>query len=149
MSVYARYKRDPEGLRKLVELLESTPAVRRQKMIDVGMSEDPAYTQKALELVMTFEDVIRLPDPELAEVVAVASPRMTGCAIAKSSPEVQQRFLKNAIGGRASEVRDVMESPSITLLEVGGAQLKVIAVARSLEKKGLVKTKQIPEGGGA
>jgi flagellar motor switch protein FliG len=146
MSVYIRFKRDPEGLRKLVELLESTPAVRRQRMIGVGMNEDAAYTEQALKLVMTFEDVMNLPDVELAELIAVAPTRITGSAIAKSKPEVQQRFLRNAVGGKGGEIRDIMESPTITLSEVGGAQLKLIAVARSLEKKGLIKTKQIPQG---
>ena len=69
MSVYARFKRDPGGLRKLVELLETTPILRRQKMIDVGMAEDPVYTEKVLKFVMTFEDVIKLPDVELAELI--------------------------------------------------------------------------------
>src|SRR4051812_32826622 len=99
MSVYARFKRDPDGFRKLVELLETTPISRRQKMIDVGMAEDAPYTEKALSFVMTFEDVMKLPDLELAELIATAPTRMTGYAVAKASKEVQQRFLKNAIKG--------------------------------------------------
>lgn len=143
MSVYARFKRDPEGMRKLVELLETTPMSRRQKMIDVGNAEDPDYTEKALGFVMTFEDVMNLPDLELAEVISAALPRMTGFAISKSRPEVKERFLKNAIGGKQAEIRDFMEV-NPTLSEVGGAQLKLVEVTRGLEKKGLIKTKQIP-----
>src|SRR5690242_9988567 len=104
MSVYARFKRDHEGLRKLVELLESTPLSRRQKMIDVGNAEDPEYTEKALKYLLTFEDVIKLPDLELAEVIGTAMPRITGYAISKSSPEIQERFLKNSIGPVRAEV---------------------------------------------
>ena len=73
MSVYARFKRSPEGFRKLVELLESTPPSRRQKMIDVGMEEDAEYTNRALQYVMNFDDIIKLPDTELAEVCAKGS----------------------------------------------------------------------------
>jgi flagellar motor switch protein FliG len=146
MSVYARFKRDPEGLRKLVELLETTPMVRRQKMIDVGMVEDAPYTQRALELVMTFEDVIKLPDVELAEVISTALPRLTAFAIIKSAPEIRERFLKNAIGKRLGEIREFMETTNVSLSEIGGAQLKLVEATRSLEKKGLVKTKQIPRG---
>lgn len=145
MSVYARFKRDPEGFRKLVELLETTPVSRRQKMIDVGMAEDPAYTEKALQYLMTFEDVIGLPDIELAEVIAAAPPRMTGYAVSKSTEEIQQRFLRNCIGPNMGQVREFMEM-NIGLREIGGAQLKLVEVARSLEKRGLIKTKQIPFG---
>lgn len=149
MSVYARFKRDPEGFRKLIELLETTPISRRQKMIDVGMAEDPVYTEKALKYVLTFEDVMNLPDLELAELIATAPARMTGYAVAKSAPEVQQRFLRNAIGPRMGEVRDFMEVTTIGLREIGGAQLKLVEIARSLEKQGLIKTKQIPFRAGA
>ena len=98
MSVYARFKRDPDGFRKLIELWETTPILRRQKMIDIGMSEDAVYTEKVLKYIMTFEDVIQLPDVELAELMAAAPARITGYAISLSGTEVQQRFLRNAVG---------------------------------------------------
>jgi flagellar motor switch protein FliG len=147
MSVYARFKRTPEGFRALIELLETTPVSRRQKMIDVGNAEDREYTERALKFMLTFEDVINLPDMELAEVIATAPPRMTGYAISKSSKEIQDRFLKNSIARLAGEIRDFMQT-TIGLREVGGAQLKLVEVTRQLEKKGLVKTKQIPLVGG-
>lgn len=148
MTVYARYKRDPEGLRKLVELLETTPLVRRQKMIDVGMAEDAAYTDAALKLVMTFEDVQQLPDGELAEVISAAHPRLAAFAIIKSAPEIKERFLRNAVGKQLGEIRDFLDTPTVSLSEIGSAQLKLVEVTRGLEKRGLVKTKQIPRVAG-
>ncbi len=145
MSVYARFKREAEGFRKLIELWETTPVLRRQKMIDVGMAEDAVFTEKVLKYIMTFEDVIALPDLEMAELVAAAPTRMTGYAISKSGEEVQKRFLRNAIGGKAEEIREFIEnSPQTGLREIGGAQLKLVEIARQLEKKGLIKTKKIP-----
>src|SRR4051812_28580722 len=108
MSVYARFKRDPEGFRRLVELLETTPMSRRQRMIEVGMAEDKVYTEKALEYVLTFEDIITLPDMELAEVIATAPPRMTGYAVAKSPMDVKDRFLRNTIPTLSAQIRDFM-----------------------------------------
>jgi flagellar motor switch protein FliG len=145
MSVYARFKRDPEGFRKLIELLETTPISRRQKMVDVGMEEDSEYTEKALKYMLTFEDVMHLPELELAELIATAPTRMTGYAISKSPEVVKKRFLQNAPAKFAAEVRDFSEQ-EIGLREVGGAQLKLVEITRKLEKKGLVKTKQIPYG---
>ena len=146
MSVYARYKRDPNGFRNLIELLETTPLSRRQKMIDIGMAEDPEYTEKALKYMLTFEDVIKLPDLELAELIATAPARMTGYAISKATEEVRARFLKNAVPQVAGELRDYIQV-NVGLREVGGAQLKLVEITRQLEKKGLIKTKQIPLGG--
>src|SRR4051812_6972049 len=96
MGVYYRYKKDIDGFRRLVELLESTPMSRRQKMIDIGMQEDPIYTQRALDLILTFKDVIDLPDLELSEVLAGAPPRMVGYAIHQQPDEIKKRFLSRS-----------------------------------------------------
>lgn len=142
MSVYARFKRSPDGFRKLVELLETTPASRRQKMIDVGMAEDPEYTRRALEMVMTFKDITELPDMELAEVCAKASPRMLAYALNLANEETKTRFLKCSKPRVAAEVRDLLGS-KIGVAEVGGAQLKIVETARDLERRGFVRTKKI------
>ena len=143
MGVFTRFKRDAAGFRAIIELWETTPKDRREKMIEVGRAEDPEFTEEVLRYLMTFQDVLDLPDLELAEVLAAAKPRMVGVAIQPLNKEIQKRFLRNAPGRLMSEIRDFLET-SPTLREVGGAQLNLITVARALEKKGLVKTKRIP-----
>ncbi len=145
MGVYTRFKKEgSSGFRKLVELIESTPAIRRQKMIDVGMAEDAHYTQKAMEFMMKFDDIIKLPDLELAEVIAkTPSGRTVAYAIKPFPTDITDRFLKNAKPQIAAEVRDLLQI-EIGAREIGGAQLKMIEIARSLERAGLVKSKRIP-----
>ncbi len=145
MGVYTRFKRNPDGLRQLVELLESTPIARRQKMIDVGMEEDPTYTQKALDCMMTFEDILKLPDMELAEVLSEAPARFTACAIHSQSQEVKDRFIMKCKPRVAAELREFLDAPNVTPAQIGSGQLKMIEAARKLEKRGLVKTKKIPQ----
>src|SRR4051812_12654668 len=96
MAIYTRFKRGPEGFRALVELLETTPTTRRKKMIDAGMAEDAFFTERALQYMMTFQDVMDLPDMELAELIALAPVRTVAFAIRSSPPEVQKRFIKNS-----------------------------------------------------
>lgn len=144
MGVYTRFKRSPDGLRQLVELLESTPVSRRQKMIDVGMQEDPDYTQKALQYVINFDDVMKLPDLELAEVLSETPPRFAAYAIHAVSQEVKDRFLSKAKPRVAAELKEFLDTPNVTLIQIGGGQLKMIEVTRKLEKRGIVKTKRVP-----
>lgn len=143
MSVYARFKREKDGLRHLVELLEVTPAERRTKMINVGMKEDPEYTEQAVGLMLNFSDIVEFNDMELAELVAIAPGRITGLAISLSSEDVKVRFLKNAQVKRIGEIREAFEIKS-SPATVGGAQLRLIGFARELERKGLLKKKKIP-----
>lgn len=143
MGIYTRFKKNPTGFRALVELLETTPASRRKKMIDAGNKEDPAYTKKALAYIFTFEDILNLPDGELTELIAMAPPRMTAIALNPLGDEVKQRFLKLAIPKVHYEIKDLLYM-KVGLSEVGGAQIRLIEVARQLEKKGVVRTKRIP-----
>jgi flagellar motor switch protein FliG len=144
MGVYTRFKRNPDGLRQLVELLESTPMSRRQKMIDVGMQEDAEYTQKALQYVLTFEDVIKLPDLELAEVLAETPGRFTAYAIHAASEEIKNRFISKSAPRVAAEIKEFIEMPNVTPAQIGGGQMKMIETTRKLEKRGLIKTKRVP-----
>jgi flagellar motor switch protein FliG len=144
MGVYTRFKKNPDGLRQLVELLESTPASRRQKMIDVGMTEDPDYTKLALQYMFTFEDILKLPDTELAEVVAEAPGRFTALAIHSATNDVKTRFLSKAPPRVAAEIKEFLEVTNVTPVQIGGGQMKLIEVARKLEKRGAIKTKRVP-----
>lgn len=143
MGIYTRYKKQPGGFRMLVELLESTPSVRRQKMVDAGMKEDPDYTHTALSYVLTFQDVLDMPDNELAEVLSLSPVRMVGYAVAKAPQETKDRFLKCCKPQMMAEVKDYMEA-KVTDREIGGAQLKLVESARQAEKRGHIKTKRIP-----
>lgn len=143
MGVYSRYKKSPEGFRALVELLETTPLERRQRMIEVGMEEDPEYTSIALQYLMTFEDVLTLDGPELAELMAAAPPRMTAFAISHLGDDVIGRFLNHSKTRVAAEIRENLET-KVTKKEIGGAQLKLVGCARDLERAGFLKIKQIP-----
>ncbi len=146
MGVYSRFKKDPEGFRRLVELLESTPSSRRQKMIDVGMQEDPDYTLQALKYIISFEDVVHLPDLELAEVLAAAPPRFIAYAIYSAKQEIKDRFISKSIPRVAAEVREYLELPRVSPIQIGGAQIKLVETMRKLERNGILTTKRIPPG---
>lgn len=143
MGIYWRYKNTPGGFRTLVELLESTPAKRRQNMVNAGLAEDPGYTMTALRYVLNFDDVVDLPDMELAEVLAKSKPQIVAYALQSLPEQRREKFMRNASPALASEVKDML-SMKVGPREIAGAQLKLITTARELERKGLVRTKQIP-----
>ncbi|MEK6578840.1 MAG: FliG C-terminal domain-containing protein [Bdellovibrionota bacterium] len=143
MGIYTRYKKSPDGFRQLVELLESTPSIRRKKMIDAGMAEDPEYTEEAMKFVFTFEDVLALPDNEMAELVNQVPPRVTAFAIAKLNDDVKDRMYRCGNPRMVSEVKEYL-SGNVEMRDIGGAQLKMVEALRKLEKRGMIKTKRIP-----
>jgi flagellar motor switch protein FliG len=143
MGVYTRFKRSPEGLRALVTLLETTPLERRQKMLDMGMAEDAEFTRRALEYLMTFDDLTQLSDVEMAELVAVAPPRITATAISNANEDTQKFFLRCAKPKVQAAIREGLET-KVSLKEIGGARLKLVETARKLERDGFIRVKKIP-----
>lgn len=144
MGVYSRYKGKPGGFRALVELLETTPLSRREKMVSVGMLEDPEFTTRALKLMLTWEDIIALPDAELAEVISKSPPQSVGYAIHNLEEDVKKRFIKCTPPKLGSEVRDTLELKA-GKSEISGGRAKLIQVARQCEREGYVRVKRIPE----
>jgi flagellar motor switch protein FliG len=144
MGVYTRFKKAPDGLRQLVVLLETTPGSRRQKMIDVGMAEDPEYTQKALQLVFSFKDIVGMPDNEIMEVLGETAPQLIGYAIQSLDEETKTKLLKLTPPKSLGAVREALEIPASNM-QMSGAQSKMIESARKLERRGIVKTKRINE----
>ncbi len=142
MGIYTRYKKDPNGFRKLVELLEVTPKDKRERMIELGRAEDAAYTEKALKFVMTFQDILSLSDSELAEVLAIAPHRMVAAAFSAAGPEVQHKVLSLSPRKMMADIKDLIEA-QYKPTEIGGAQFKMIETARDLERRGKIQLKRI------
>lgn len=139
-----RFKKSKsDGFRQFIELIESTPASRRKHLVDVSMQEDPKYTEEALKYIITFQDILSMPDLELAEIIANSKPRTLAFAIRTLGEDVFKRFLRNAPHILAAQIKDEA-SVGCGLAEVGSAQLKLVSIARDLEKKGVINLKKIP-----
>lgn len=144
MGMYSRYKKAPDGFRKLVELLETTPLRRRQQLIDAGMKEDEPYTKAAVEHILTFKEITQLPSMELTEVLAKMKPRNVAYAVFDLDEDVKSRVLGCVQRNRESEVRsyiDILPTPQ----EIGQSRKEAIEVARKLEQQGLLSIKRIPK----
>lgn len=141
--MFARYKKDPEGLRKIVEFWELMPKEKRQKLIDKGMEDDPEFTALAESLLMKFDDIKTLNEMALAEVLSEVPPRHVGYVLTALPPELQEIFKKCAPLKALSEIRDGMES-SPTPQDQGSGAIKMIEAARRLERDGQIPVKKIP-----
>ncbi len=143
MGIYSRYKKDQHGFRKLVELLETTPLARRQKMIDAGMAEDPAYTETALRYLMKFEDLYELGPMEMAELVSRVPGKTTGFAIVGLGEDIRKKFLSNMPHAALVDYKE-NEDVKPSAGDISIARSKLVLAARELERGGKIKLKAIP-----
>jgi flagellar motor switch protein FliG len=143
MGVYHRYKVHPNGLRQLVELLESSAPRRRERMIRVGYAEDQSFTRLAMGFMMTLDDVLALSDMELAELLCSCNPRLLAFAIQGLETEPRSRFMKCCPRGLQVEVKLYLESPPRPE-EVSAGFRHLLSQARKLERDGVLQVKTIP-----
>mgnify|MGYP000122488513 CR=1 FL=1 len=144
MGIYWRYKNSTSGFRSLVQLLETTPPIRRKKMIDAGMAEDASYTLRALEFVMEFKDLLGLPEEEMAEVISNTPAQIAAYALKDLNDQKKlEMILRCARPDHGSEIKIFMET-EVPKNQILGAQLKMISIARELEQKGRLHVKEIP-----
>jgi flagellar motor switch protein FliG len=141
MGVYSRYKKQQDGLDNVCALWESSSAVKRQKMIEVGMKEDPEYTKMALSNMLNFEDIIKVSDSILMEILEKA-PAYSIANSLRSYPQQKDRFLKLAPARFRLDLKfffDIKVSPA----EETNAHMFFIKTARSIEKKHGLKIKRM------
>jgi len=148
MSVYQRYKKDSDGFRKIVQLMEVAPTVQREKMLRLGQKEDPEYTKKILQHMMVYEDFFKLPDMELAEVISACYPQALAALMSLMSKEDQERILKNAVPNSLRLLREQLEycelqEKKFSSTEIEMLQLKLIGFMRALERAGKIRVKII------
>ncbi len=146
-----RYIRDDEGFRKYIELIESTPTAKRQAFIDSAKAENPKFAEAAEKYMLTFERIINLPELELTEVFAAPELKPIEIAVAICSVEDMgikekiTRFVPRAIAPKVHS--EMKENPKPKTYDIGGARLKIILAARELEKRGKLKSVQVPKFG--
>jgi len=145
MSMFDRYKKDPngEGLRKLVEFWELTPKDKRQKLIEIGMQDDPEFTQLATSFLLTFDDITSLDGLYLTEVLSDMPSRYLGFMISGLTPELQEKFKKCIPPKMMPEVRDAIEE-NPTPQDRGVGIYKLFEATRKMERMGRLNLKKIP-----
>lgn len=146
-----RYLKDEHGLRKYVELLESTPTKKRQTLIEASRAENPAFVAAAEKYLLTFDAITRLPDMEVTEVLGASGLKTTVIAIAIASVEdaaAKERLISLIPRNLApAVVQDLKDNPAPKPMDIGGARLQLIKKARELESKGRLESVQIPHFG--
>ena len=146
--MYDRYKRDPDGFRRLVELLETTPLKRRQELVAAGLKEDADYTNAAMDHILTFQVVMALPQMELTEVLAGLKAKSVAHAILGLPEAERERLLACVQRAKVVEVNSYLDTTP-SPIELGQAKKEAIIKARELERSGVLTVKRIPRNFGA
>ncbi len=100
---------------------------------------DQALADSIRALMFVFEDLIKLDDRGIQELMKEISKEDLPVALRGSSPEVKEKFLKNMSSRAAQMLKDDMETRGpVKVSDVEKAQQNILKVCRKLEEEGRI-----------
>ncbi len=134
-----------EGMRKVdgrvaaLEILRRSPAAQQSEILAAIEKDDPTLAQELRSKLFTFEDLARLGDRDLQNLMKDLDMKQVTVALKGGSPEVKDKFLKN-MSSRAAELLedDLSAMGPVKLSEVEAAQGEIAKVAIEAAEKGRI-----------
>jgi len=134
-----------EGMRKVdgriaaLEILRRSPAAQQAEILSAIEKDEPALAQDLRSKLFTFEDLVRLGDRDLQNLMKDLDMKQVTVALKGGSPEVKEKFLKN-MSSRAAELLedDLTAMGPVKLSEVEAAQSEIAKVAIEAAEKGRI-----------
>lgn len=134
-----------EGMRKVdgraasLEILRRSPAAQQTEILAAIEKDEPSLANELRSKLFTFEDLVRLADRDLQNLMKDLDMKQVTVALKGGSPEVKEKFLKN-MSSRAAELLedDLSAMGPVKLSEVEAAQSEIAKVAIEAAEKGRI-----------
>jgi flagellar motor switch protein FliG len=100
---------------------------------------DQALADSIRALMFVFDDLIKLDDRSVQELLKEVSKEDLPLALRGASPEVKEKFFRNMSNRAAQMLREDMEARGpVKLRDVEKAQQNILKVCRKLEEEGRI-----------
>lgn len=127
------------GLKKVAEILNHTEKSVETDILKRLQEEDPALAQGIQQLMFTFEDLVKLDNRAIQEILREVDIKILAKALRGANEEVQQKIFGNMSQRAAEVLKEDMEALGPTRLsEVEEAQMEVIRVVLRLRDEGRI-----------
>ena len=115
------------------------PAAQQAEILSAIEKDEPNLAQDLRSKLFTFEDLVRLGDRDLQNLMKDLDMKQVTVALKGGSPEVKEKFLKN-MSSRAAELLedDLSAMGPVKLSEVEAAQSEIAKVAIEAAEKGRI-----------
>ena len=125
------------GLEATVEVLNRVDRVTERTIMDTLEEEDPELADEIRKRMFLFEDIVKLDDRAIQQVIREVDTRDWALALKTASEEVSGRIYKN-MSKRAGDMlrEDIEYMGPVRLRDVEEAQQRVVSTIRRLEETG-------------
>jgi flagellar motor switch protein FliG len=134
------------GVKSLVEVLNWIDRATEKNILEGLTESNPELAEEVKNMMFTFDDVVKLDDRAVQQVLREVDSKELGLALKVCSEEVTQKIIKNMSERAATMLKEDMEFMGpVRLRTVEEAQQRIVNVIRKLEEAGEIV---ISRGGG-
>lgn len=125
------------GVEAVANMLNLTDRATERGILESLEEENPELVDQIRRHMFVFEDILRVDDRGVQNVMKEIDNEQLALALKTASPELKDKFLRN-MSKRASEmIREEMEYMGpVRLADVEAAQQAIVDVVRRLEEQG-------------
>lgn len=130
------------GVRAVAEVLNRMDANSSKEILDHIEQDDPNLVETIRQLMFTFEDLMKIDDAGMKELIGRIDRKVLTMALKGTSDAMKERFLNNMSQRGAQLLREDMDALGpVRVRDVEAGQHQVIATVRQLEAEGLISLK--------
>ncbi|NLY52513.1 MAG: flagellar motor switch protein FliG [Firmicutes bacterium] len=125
------------GIEATVEVLNRVDRVTERTIMETLEEEDPELADEIRKRMFMFEDIVKLDDRAIQQVIREVDTRDWALALKTASEEVANRSFKN-MSKRAGDMlrEDIEYMGPVRLRDVEEAQQRIVSTIRRLEETG-------------
>jgi len=127
------------GVEPIAEMLNLIDGATEEQILDGLEERDPELAERIRQLMFTFDDLVKIDDRGIQEIVKGVQNDKWKIALKTASETVRELVFKNMSERAAKMLREDMEAmPAVKLSDVEAVQYEIVQVARKLEEEGKI-----------
>jgi len=134
-----------DGTKQAASILTSMDKYTAEEILTQIESEDPELAERIRDKMFTFEDIVRLEDRAILEVLKTVDKQTLAVALKDAPKEILDKFLRN-MSKRAAQIflEDMEAMGKVRRSEILRARRQIVKIIKRLIEQGLIV---LEEGG--
>ena len=127
------------GVEAIADMLNLVDKASEEEMLDNLEERDPDLAEEVRKLMFVFDDLVKLDDRSMQELLKVVNSTKWKVALKTSSEAVRDLVFKNMSKRAAEMLREDMEATgAVKLSDVESVQFEILTATRKLESEGKI-----------
>ncbi|MEX2173281.1 MAG: flagellar motor switch protein FliG [Pirellulaceae bacterium] len=127
------------GVSSVAEILNVSDRATERTLLESLAQEDPELVEEIRRLMFVFDDLCKLSDKDIQNVLKSVETNQWAMALKGASPELKQRILGNMSQRAAGMLAEEMDFlGAVKLSEVEAVQQQIVDIVRKLEDAGQI-----------